>query len=423
MKIAVIQFPGSNCERETKLAIERCGMQAYDFLWNHDCSTLNDFDGFVIVGGFSYEDRVRSGIIASLDPLMNSLREQAALGKPLLGICNGAQILVENGLVPGLAAQEKAIALAHNNRISEGKVLGTGFYNDWVSIKTSGNLNNAFCNQLSSDDILNIPAAHAEGRFILEDGLYQKLVESNAAIFYYCDKHGEVKNDFPHNPNGSDHNLAAISNAQGNVMAIMPHPERTKNGDKIFASMKHYILNGSKKSQQVLDYQAPKPALKTHSMDLDGLEFIIGLNIHDNEAISLENALQLAGFKLRLKKYMHWTVKTNGDKEKIKKQLCDSLELFNPSKEFLSTLDDENGRAILVVENDDCIAKSKLDHLKHHFEINGIKSLQRAKLWIFQHEDKDILSTEVQQLISRNILANPLSQQCFEFDLQGTNHD
>src|SRR5476649_999628 len=99
MRIAIMQFPGSNCERETALAVERAGMQPKEFLWNSPPEKLADFNGFIIVGGFSYEDRSRAGIIAALDPIMQAIKQQSQLGKPVLGICNGAQILVEAGLV------------------------------------------------------------------------------------------------------------------------------------------------------------------------------------------------------------------------------------------------------------------------------------------------------------------------------------
>ena len=100
--IAIIQFPGSNTERETFMACSRVGLNAEAFLWNKNHQSLNNFDGFIIVGGFSYEDRSRAGVIAALDPIMEQIKYQAGLGKPVLGICNGAQILVETGMVPGL---------------------------------------------------------------------------------------------------------------------------------------------------------------------------------------------------------------------------------------------------------------------------------------------------------------------------------
>ncbi len=124
--IAIIQFPGSNTERETLMACHRAGLNPVEFLWNEAPEKLSKFDGFVIVGGFSYEDRSRSGIIASLDPIMKQVRIEADFGKPVLGICNGAQILVESGLVPGLKDHRLGIAMTDNKRIKDGGVIGVG---------------------------------------------------------------------------------------------------------------------------------------------------------------------------------------------------------------------------------------------------------------------------------------------------------
>jgi phosphoribosylformylglycinamidine synthase len=135
MKIAIIQFPGSNCESESMRAVKQAGMEPQEFLWNQNPNELQNFDGFFIVGGFSYEDRSRSGIISSLDPLMDYIKKENEKAKPILGICNGAQILVETGIVPGLKNYQTAMALAVNKRIKNGKILGTGFYNTWVNVQ------------------------------------------------------------------------------------------------------------------------------------------------------------------------------------------------------------------------------------------------------------------------------------------------
>ena len=117
LKIAIIQFPGSNTERETFMACRRVGLNPIEFLWNELAEKLSDFDGYVIVGGFAYEDRSRAGVIAALDPIINQVKIEAAAGKPVLGICNGAQILVESGLVPGLDGHRVGVALTDNKRV------------------------------------------------------------------------------------------------------------------------------------------------------------------------------------------------------------------------------------------------------------------------------------------------------------------
>ena len=246
VKIAIIQFPGSNTERETLMACRRVGLSPVEFLWNESAEKLTDFDGYVIVGGFAYEDRSRAGVIAALDPIMDQIKVEADKGKPVLGICNGAQILVESGLVPGLENHRVGIALTDNKRVKGDRVVGVGYYNTWANLQMSAPPDRcAFTQHLKTGDWINVPLAHGEGRFIIPDELLQKMIANDQTVFRYCNDDGKIVYEFPTNPNGSMHNLAAVCNARGNVMAMMPHPERTENGDAIFSSMKEFIENGA----------------------------------------------------------------------------------------------------------------------------------------------------------------------------------
>jgi len=249
-KIAVLYFPGNNCEEETR---DRCidvGMDAKIVRWNSK-ENLSSFDGYIIPGGFSYEDRIRAGVIAAKEKVMDKIRKEVENGKPLLGLCNGAQVLVETGLIPGLKDKIQ-MALAPNDN-----PLVSGYYNSWVYIKASNNKKNAFNQFYENNEIIKLPIAHGEGRFTTKDSKLIKQLEKNKQIiFKYCDEKGKVVNKFPINPNGTVNNIAAISNKEGNVMAIMPHPERASynwqvpnsvknngktNAIKIFESMKKYI--------------------------------------------------------------------------------------------------------------------------------------------------------------------------------------
>jgi hypothetical protein len=134
-KIAVVQFPGSNCEDESMFALRRAGIPCEQFLWNAPVEGLADYAGYFIVGGFSYEDRSRAGVIASLEPVLQRIAAEARKGKVVLGICNGAQVLVESGLVPGYTSQHLGMVLAPNRMERAGKIVGVGYYNDIATCK------------------------------------------------------------------------------------------------------------------------------------------------------------------------------------------------------------------------------------------------------------------------------------------------
>lgn len=295
-KIAVIQFPGSNCELETARAVVRNDMLAEHFRWNEKKS-LKSFAGAILVGGFSYEDRGRSGLIASKDPLLKEVFALAKRGGVVLGICNGAQVLVETGLVPNFEFGKSTLALTHNRRVKNGAVVGENFYNDWVFVRPQKNRANAF-NQFEEEN-LRIPVAHAEGRFFSEDAdLIGKIVEENLNAFVYCDAEGNIQPEFPTNPNGSILNLAGVTNAAGNVCALMPHPERTPIGDPIFQSMRRWIL-GEVEKPQARKIKFAAPVSKILAAPKTDVELFVKLKITDNEALSVGRAAQLDLEKFR----------------------------------------------------------------------------------------------------------------------------
>jgi phosphoribosylformylglycinamidine synthase I len=250
-RIAVILFPGSNCENETARAIESCGMGAEIVRWN-DIKNLESYDGYILPGGWSYEDRIRAGVIASKDKVMEIIKKEAAEGKVVLGICNGCQILVETGIIPGLKeGVEMALAPNINPFVS-------GFYCTWVKIKNSSNKKTAFNLCMEGNEVMPIPIAHGEGRFTTKDKMLMgQLLSHEQLLFRYCDDSGNIMDGFPMNPNGSLINIAGVCNERGNVLAMMPHPERaswmhqvpgcqgrgeeSSPGRKIFESIREYL--------------------------------------------------------------------------------------------------------------------------------------------------------------------------------------
>ncbi|NWF66954.1 MAG: phosphoribosylformylglycinamidine synthase subunit PurQ [Campylobacterales bacterium] len=201
--IAILQFAGTNCEYDTKYAFEKLG-QKCELIWHKNDKLPENTDLVVVPGGFSYGDYLRSGAIARFSPIMKEVVKFANSGGNVLGICNGFQILVESHLLPG--------AMKRNDNLH--------FISKFHKLKVVSN-NNKFLRLLSNNEILNIPIAHAEGNFYInEDGL-KELYDNEQVILKYCDDNGcEL------NPNGATDSIAGVCNKTKNVFGLMPHPER-----------------------------------------------------------------------------------------------------------------------------------------------------------------------------------------------------
>ena len=414
MNIAIIQFPGSNTERETFMACHRVKLNPVGFLWNEPAEKLPGFDGFIIVGGFSYEDRSRAGVIAALDPIMKQIKIEAEKGKPVLGICNGAQILVESGLVPGLGDHRVGMALTDNKRVKNDHLVGVGYYNTWVNLQLTASAGRcAFTRHLKTGSWIHVPLAHGEGRFIIPNELLEKMIENEQTVFRYCDDEGLLSNEFPTNPNGSVFNLAAVCNAAGNVMAMMPHPERTEKGDAIFSSMKSFIKNKNPVSDHTLSFEQPPYCAENYQPKTSPAEWVIGMIITDNEASSVQNTLSQLGFDVSLSRQTHWEISTYGARESILQKIDKTGELYNSNKEFIrENTSMKNSTSFLVRPKEDMIGRAKLESLTNRFEINGITDLKRGVIWNVTVNSGNI-ETTLNELLDTRILFNPLSHECY----------
>jgi phosphoribosylformylglycinamidine synthase len=215
-RLAVIQLPGVNCEVESARSIDLVGGQGEVFRWTRSAAELEAFDGYLIPGGFSYQDRVRAGAIAAKDPLLEVLRGAAAGGKPILGICNGCQVLIESGIVPGIEPGAVEVALAANRQPGR-----RGYYSRWVGLAAEAGSRCAFVEGLAGT--FPAPVAHAEGRFTHEDpAFFEQLARDGLLALRYVPLAGGSGA----NPNGSLLDAAGLTSSGGNVLAMMPHPER-----------------------------------------------------------------------------------------------------------------------------------------------------------------------------------------------------
>jgi len=222
-RVAVVRLPGMNCEDETARALAAAGLAPAFVGWDEPPRALEGHDAYVLPGGFSYQDRVRAGAIAAKDPRLDVLAEAAARGVPVLGICNGAQILVESGLVPGGDAIEVALAV---NRLPD----RAGYYTNWVTLEVRGD--SLWTQAYAPGERVPLPMAHGEGRFTARDPRFLPELSARGQVpFAYAVGEGVTVPPngvvpWPDNPNGAEANAAGLTNPRGNVLALMPHPER-----------------------------------------------------------------------------------------------------------------------------------------------------------------------------------------------------
>lgn len=227
MKVAVVRFPGANCDQDALYALrDGVGVRA-EYVWCEE-SSLSGFDAAVLPGGFSYGDYLRCGAIAARAPIMDEVRRFAREGRPVAGICNGFQVLCEAGLLPG--------ALLANS--------GQKFVCKAVHLQVV-NRNSMWTRGVEST--LTIPIAHGEGRFVASEGSLRELRGENRIAFIYCGRQGESGGEW--NPNGSMADIAGILNERGNVLGMMPHPERAASE-----------MMGSSDGLQILTALAAQPA-------------------------------------------------------------------------------------------------------------------------------------------------------------------
>ena len=217
MNVAVLVFPGSNCDIDCYKAVEHTIKQPVEYVWHHT-TDLSKFDLILVPGGFSYGDYLRTGAIAAFSPVMEAVKREAAAGKYVLGICNGFQILLESGLLPGAMRRNESLKF---------KCAPT-------TLDVANN-DTAFTRDYAAGEKIQIPIAHGEGNYYCDDATLVELKANNQIVFRYA---GDS------NPNGSAYNIAGISKKAGNVVGMMPHPERavdkllgSEDGKRMFTSI------------------------------------------------------------------------------------------------------------------------------------------------------------------------------------------
>jgi len=229
-KFGVVVFPGSNCDHDTYYVLRKILDLDVIFLW-HKQATLEDCDVIILPGGFSYGDYLRTGAIARFSPIMNEVIRFANKGGYVFGICNGFQVLLEAGLLPGVMIKNESLNFVCKD----------------IYLKIE-NKETVYTKGISGKNSLKIPVAHGEGNYFTDENTLKDLEDNNQIVFKYCTSDGSITNES--NPNGSIMNIAGIINKNGNVMGMMPHPERSSDsvlgktdGSLIFKSLVNNIFN------------------------------------------------------------------------------------------------------------------------------------------------------------------------------------
>jgi phosphoribosylformylglycinamidine synthase I len=228
MRVAVITFPGSNCDYDCYKAVRSVLGESADYVWHRE-TELHEADVVILPGGFSYGDYLRAGAIARFSPIMNAVHAFAEAGRPVLGICNGFQILCEAGLLPG--------ALVRNVSLQ--------FRSMPVHVRVE-RADTLFTERYDTGQVLRMPIAHGEGNYLADEATVERLEADGRVVFRYVEPDGRTTDAA--NPNGSTHNIAGIINDAGNVLGLMPHPERaveavlgSMDGLGMFQSLRDHI--------------------------------------------------------------------------------------------------------------------------------------------------------------------------------------
>lgn len=226
MKIGIVVFPGSNCDRDVERAAFVSGVDS-GYIW-HKNTDVKGYDAIVLPGGFAHGDYLRCGAIARFSPVMDAVADFAEAGGPVLGICNGFQVLLESGLLPGATLRNRSLKFICRPQ----------------KLKVE-NVSTSFTQLYSKGEVVDFPIAHAEGNYYADPETIKKLEDEGRVVFRYADSYGAITSEA--NPNGSMNNIAGICNKGGNVVGLMPHPERVvedvlggSDGLRVFRSLMNW---------------------------------------------------------------------------------------------------------------------------------------------------------------------------------------
>lgn len=388
-------------------------------LWNQ-LDGLDQYDAFILPAGFSYGDRIRPGVVAAHSPMMQALKQAAQRGKPILGIGNGCQILIEAGLLPGVSPGVLAGATTLNVRKQAQDIIGVGLHHSKVYLKhVAPERRTVFTAGVDTSTIIAGRVADSAGNFIFSEELTLELEHNQQILFKYCTEQGVVLNDFPTNPNGSMWGIAGLCDPAGNVVGYIPELERDEQGTMLMAGLQRSLTQSSVSKTQPLRWQPGTVTIKPYHPSVESLDIYVSSLQSQYSARMAEMMLQRYGFQVQVRCQQYWEIWHDVEKsqlEQFTKMLVHSGMLLDSSIDqyhFEKTVT-PNTMNILVRNINDYEGKYVAEQLRHTYSVMGIGNIMKGTIWELSFPTAS--ATErmnlAGQILQTYILYNPYAQEC-----------
>lgn len=417
-RLAIIQFPGSTGLAEIQRLAKAAQLETEVVRWNQ-VDILPNYDGYILPGGFAFGDYGRAGVIEAHEPVIEVLKVANIAGKPIIGFGNGCQILLETGLLPGLPHEALGGALTDNVRIQGREILGIGFYHDTTSVQyvASAGRSAATLN-LATGTVLSAPVADTAGRFMFDINLLLELEQHGQILFKYCTSEGVILNEFPTTPNDSVWGIAGLCNIRGNVVGIMPHPERFDTGEVLFESLREYLAQPLPEADYTIQWQPSANAIEAYAVPKESVNLFVTTPHLQEQSKVMTAMLQDHGFKVSVQCKLFWEVWHSvlpTELEQFTQQLVQTQTMVHTSVDTFTTsyVVPSGHVTVLTRVLNDYEGKLITQQLQQQFKLGNINNILQGVLWEIEFMDPKVNPTEqLTALLQSYLLYNPYAQDC-----------
>lgn len=419
-KVAIIYFPGSTGISSVQRALTAVGLAHERVLWN-TTDSLNSYDAFILPAGCSYGNRIRPGVVAAHTAMMRQLKQAAGHGKPILGIGNGCQILIEAGVLPGVEPAVLAGATTMNVRKQAQDIIGVEFYHSKVYVKhVVADRRTVFTNGLPIGTVLPARVADTAGCFTFPEELALELERNQQIVLKYCTAEGAVLNDFPTNPNGAMWGIAGLCNPAGNVVGYIPELERDDQGTVMFAGLQRSLTRPFVPSGKPLQWQPGTATVKRYHPSVESLNIYVESAQTICAARMAEALLRQRDFHVNVQCKRYWEIWHDVDKQQLEvitKALVASSVLLNDAIDQYTVQLAPAGEAvrILVRDMNDYKGKYAIQQLRQKNSTLEINNIIQGTLWevSFSEVVTEDRMNLIGQILQTYVFYNPYAQECY----------